>query len=226
GRKAIIYNRLWRPIADGRMKARAPLTESVLEKAFGASRTIVRGVLEYMAAEGYLAVPPYQNAHVIAPAPVETAAALDLLGMAMRHIIGELADRSRRISAGHRKLIALHLEAQEKADKDGDPVAAHLLGIEFLILLAAIHGSALFTDQVARTVVLLTLSLQLYGTFPPPSFYTGFQAGIARALLAGRPREALAEVDAGLDQICGRLRLDGASFYEEGDLAKLLRMGG
>jgi DNA-binding GntR family transcriptional regulator len=204
------------------MKTGAMLAETDLEKLFAVSRTVIRPVLEHMAIEGCLVIPPHKSARVIEPTPDEAEAIFDVLGVVMRHIIGELADPAREITAGQRRMIELHLEAQGQADKAGDPIAAHLLGVEFLVLLAAIHGRVLFTDLIARTIVLETLSLKLYGEFPPPVFYVEFQSSLARAILAGKPQEALAEFDARLARIRGTLKFDTPAQYEEGDLTVLL----
>ncbi|MDR2857504.1 MAG: GntR family transcriptional regulator, partial [Novosphingobium sp.] len=56
GIRALIYSRLWRPIADGRMKTGTPIAESELGEVFKVSRTVSRAVLEYMAAAGCLTI--------------------------------------------------------------------------------------------------------------------------------------------------------------------------
>jgi DNA-binding GntR family transcriptional regulator len=222
GAKARVYNRLWRPIADGRMKTGAKLVEADLEGVFGVSRTVIRSVLEHMAAEGYVAMPFNHSAHVVEPTPEEAMAVFETLGLVMTHIITKLAAPERSLSAQQRQLIELHLSAQSDADKVGEPIAAHLLGVEFLILLAATYGATLFTDLIARTVVLETLSLKAYGQFPPPAWYIAFQTNLTEAIFSRKQDLALTEFNQRLTHIQSTLRFDSAKGYEEDNLIVLL----
>ncbi|MDR2858084.1 MAG: GntR family transcriptional regulator [Novosphingobium sp.] len=217
--KARIYNALWRPIADGRMKAGAVITEGALNETFGVSATISKEVLNHMAGEGYVAASVHKAARVVEPTTAEAVSVLEVLGVVMGHIVRDLARPGRTLSAGQRRLIDMHLKAQGQADEADDAISAHLLGIEFLILLAVLHGSLIFTDLVGRTVVMLTLSLKLHGRFPPPPRHVAFQRRLADAILGHKPEEAVAELDARLADIRGTLVLER---YEEDDIAKLL----
>ncbi|MDR2856959.1 MAG: GntR family transcriptional regulator [Novosphingobium sp.] len=222
GTKASIYNSLWRPIADGRMKTGAKLGESELETIFGVSRTVVRSVLEHMATEGCIATPVNKTAHVLEPSPEDALIAFEVLGLTMVHIIRALCAPSYTFSPAQNKAIDLHFAAQTAADEADDRIGAHLLGVEFLILLAALYDAPLLTDLVSRTVVLETLSLKAYGEFPPPPWYVAFQRGLIDAILDHNPEEAVAEFEERLNHIRGTLRFDDTKNYEEADLGRLL----
>jgi DNA-binding GntR family transcriptional regulator len=222
GVRALIYNRVWRPIADGRMKTGATLGESELEAVFGVSRTVIKSVLEHMTAEGSIVMPMNRSARVIEPTPEEAQAVFEALSIVMHHIVRELSSSSRVLTPHQRRLLDQHLDAQAVADEARDPIAAHLLGSEFLILLAALHGSTLLTDMVSRAVVLQTLSLKLYGRFPPPPRNIAFQRSLVEAILGGKQKEAVTEIGGRLAAIRASLVLDDPKTYEEDDFGKLL----
>jgi DNA-binding GntR family transcriptional regulator len=217
-----VYNRLWRPIADGRMRAGARFNEADLEKVLGASRTTIRAVLEHMAAEGLIDLAPRHTASAHKPSLKEAHQVFDVLGGVMSYIVRELASPDRILSETERRLIDLHLDAQGQAARDGEPIAAHLLGTEFLILLAAIHGVPLLTELIAHMAVLATLALKAYGHFPPPAWYIAFQKALTEAILEHRQDDALAELSQRLAHVRRSLRTDDCTLYEEGDLGVLL----
>jgi DNA-binding GntR family transcriptional regulator len=222
GSKAQIYNRLRRPIADGRMKTGVRLNDTDLQKVFGASRTNIRIVLERLVAQGCVYIAPWQGTRVCEPSPAEVLEVFETLDLAMVHIIKALTAPERLHTPRERQLIEMHLKAQGEADQAGDPIVAHLLGIEFLVLLAALHGATLLTDLVSRTVVLHTLSLKLYGRFPPPPWYVDFQRGLSTAILAYDTDAAIAEFKARHAGIRETIRFDDTRDFEEDDLTELL----
>jgi DNA-binding GntR family transcriptional regulator len=223
GAKAQIYNRLRRPITDGRMKTGVRLDHTDLEKVLGASRANIRAVLERLVAQGCVHVAPWQGTQVYEPSPAEVLEVFETLDLVMVHVISALAAPERQHSPRERQSIELHLKAQAEADQAGDPIVAHLLGIEFLVLLAALHGTTLLTDLVARTIVLHTLSLKLYGRFPPPPWYVDFQQSLCAAILAQDVDAAVAEFRERHANIRETIRFDGARDFEEDDLSALLK---
>jgi DNA-binding GntR family transcriptional regulator len=222
GIRGQIYNGLWQSIASGRMKSGAKLPESTLEQIYGVSRTLTRSVLEYLFAQGAVILPPNHICQVAKPAPEEAQAVFESLGVAMVHIVRALSSSARSLTPEHRRLLELHVKAQTEADEADDLLNAHLLGMEFLILLAALHGVTLLTDLVTRTALLLTLSLKLYGKFPPPAWHVAFQRHLIGHILAHRQEEAVAEFERRQEYLKDTLRLNNPAEYELDDLVALL----
>ncbi|MDR2240049.1 MAG: GntR family transcriptional regulator [Zoogloeaceae bacterium] len=222
GAKAQVYNQLWRPIAEGRLKPGAKLYEGVIREAVGVSRHIVYGVLQQMASEGCVTLPFNKTPHVAKPSPQEAQDVFETLGVVMVHIVRELSQPARTITAEEHRLLEQHVKMQAEADEANDLITAHLLGIEFLILLASIHGVTLLTEVVARAVVLLTLSLKLYGKFPPPPWHVAFQSNLIDAIFTHRTDEAVREFEERRTGMRNTLRFHGGEHYEHDDLAVLL----
>ncbi|MDR2215292.1 MAG: GntR family transcriptional regulator [Nevskiaceae bacterium] len=220
GVKALIYNWLWRGIADGRMEAGAQISETELEQLFGVSRTVTRSVLEHMAMEGYVDITPHQTSRVHEPSPKEARDVFEVLHATMTHIVRELSAPTRTLPLRQRRLIEMHLNAQTQVDEDAS--AAHLLGIEYLILLAAIHDVPAFTELTTRAVLVKTLSLRVYGQFPSPAWYTAFQHGLTDAILARRQDAALAEFHQRHAHIRATLRFDDVGEDDEDEPVAVL----
>jgi DNA-binding GntR family transcriptional regulator len=222
GVKATIYSRLWRPIADGRVKTGLKIVDAELERVFGFSRPVTRSVLENMAGEGYVTIQANRTPFVAELTPEQAFGVFETLKCAMTYIVHELASPSRKLTSEQRGLLDLHLKAQSAADEAGERIDAHLLGVEFLVLLAAIHGVTLLTDLVARAIVLETLALKAYGEFPPPPWYVAFQRELLEKIFAHNPAEAVAVFNARLEHVRGTLRISVTKAYEHDDLAHLL----
>ncbi|MDR2856314.1 MAG: GntR family transcriptional regulator [Novosphingobium sp.] len=220
GVEARIYNRLWRLIVEGRLKPGAKLREEVIGKTFGVSRTITRKVLQIMEQEGGIHLPLKRGAYVAKPAPGDAAAVFEALDMTMTHIIARLADSATAITSGHRDLIAQHIAAQAEADASGNLVTAHLMGTDFLVLLAAIHGNPVITGLTDRMFMCQALTMTLYGQYVLDPHRTAFQRKLADAIFAHRQDEAIAIFRERYREHEQSLCLDDTG--EEADLAAIL----
>jgi DNA-binding GntR family transcriptional regulator len=222
GAKAQIYSQLWRSIAEGRLAPGTKLYEGTVRRVFNVSRPLVYSVLQQMSAEGSVTLPFNKTPHITQPSPQRVHDVFEVIEVVMSHVIRELSASSRRISADQRRLLEQHIKAQAEADSAGDSAASHLLELEFMILLAAIHGVASLTDVVARAMVLQTLALKLYGKFPLPPWRADFQREMADAILTHRTQAAMRLFEERHGWLREGLQFNKGSRYERGDLATLL----
>jgi DNA-binding GntR family transcriptional regulator len=162
GIEARIYDRLWRGIIAGKLKAGAKLREDVICDAFGVSRTVVRKVLVIMEQEGIVSLPPNHGAFVASPSPASVRAVVEVYHMQMAYILQELARPNRRLDEADRSLIEMHIAAQAEAEASGEFVTSRLLTGEFYVLLTAVHGNEILTQLAANLFTRYAMGLLLY----------------------------------------------------------------
>jgi DNA-binding GntR family transcriptional regulator len=222
GAKAQVYNQLWRPLAEGRFTPGAKLHEGIIRGALGVSRPLVYGVLQQMSAEGSVTLPFNKTPRVTKPSPQMAGDVFETIGVAMSHVIRALAASDQGISAEQRQLIQQHARAQAEAEAAEDHVASRMLGMEFMILLAAIHGVASLTDLISRMMVLQTLSLKQYGKFPPPFPRVEFHSKLMKAIYAHQTDEAVRIFEERHNWMRSELQFQPGARPGHGDLATLL----
>jgi DNA-binding GntR family transcriptional regulator len=207
------------------MKIGTEIGASTLNRLMDASPVIARDVLERMTCEGYLATSLYQRPRIVSPSPDQARAAFETLGLVVTHVIRQFSAADKTLSPDERELIETHLKVQDAADEAGERIDAHLLAIEFPILLAAIHGVAALTEMVAAQCVMLTLSLKTWSQFPPPACHAAPQRALATAILEHRTDDARAAFSQGHARLLDTLRFDTPENYEADDLESLLEQG-
>jgi DNA-binding GntR family transcriptional regulator len=192
GIEAQIYDRLWRLILEGALKPGIKLPEEILGQIFAVSRTVTRKVLQIMEQEGGIHLPFNRGAWVATPSPADVPAVFGALNMAMTYVISGLAAPATTISPHHRELIAQHIDTQLAADEAGDPVAADLLGTNFFVLLAAIHGNTVVTELADRMFMRQALIQRLYQRYALPPQCAAVQRKLADAIFVHRTNDAVA----------------------------------
>lgn len=162
GVEAAIYDRLWRSIVEGKLKAGVKLREDVIGEVFSVSRTPVRKVLVILEQEGMVCLPPNHGAYVATISPTEARDAYEAMLMSMVHIVSKLSEADFKLTAHDRDLIERHIAAQAEAEERGDFAASRLLSAEYSILLALIHGNTILTDLISNLAARLTMATVLY----------------------------------------------------------------
>jgi DNA-binding GntR family transcriptional regulator len=109
----------------------------------------------------------------------------EALDMAVTHVIGRLADPAATLQASQREMIEQHIRMQSDAELEGDRFAIRLLGGDFLVLLAVIHGNAVFTQLIDKM-------LTLYQHHLMPPTHAGAQRRLLDAILDHRCDDAVA----------------------------------
>lgn len=162
GIEAKIYDRLWRTMAERKLRPGTKLREDVIGDAFGVSRTVVRKILIILEQEGVVDLPVNRGAFVTTPTATDAQAIHEAFAMVVSHLIGQLVAPDAELSAEQQALLDEHIEAQTSADVAGDVISGHVLAGEFWILLAAIHGNAILAHLVARLFIQYVFALILF----------------------------------------------------------------
>jgi DNA-binding GntR family transcriptional regulator len=215
GAKAKVYGLLWRSLAEGRIKPGTKLREKLIREQTDISRMLIISVFQQLAAEGIVVFPMNKSPYVAKPTPREAMDVLTALDLCMSHVIWELSAQSRQIPDEQRDWINQHLQTMTD-----DIATAHLLESELLILLGVVCGNILLTEQIARAVVLRTLSLKLYSEFPPPPRSFASWRNLVDAIFAHRPEAALREYEARALELRRSMRF-GLSYHEYQDIGKV-----
>ena len=220
GIEAQIYDRVWRAIVEGKLKCGGKLREDVIGGVFGVSRTVVRKVMVIMEQEGIVYLPPNLGAYVATPTPEATRAVLEAVHMMMTYIIKALGAPDREWTSEQRHLFDLHIAAQAEADSAGDFVTSRLLTGEYYVLLAAIYGNEILTQQAAHLFTRYVMGLSLYQVALLAPARAASQRQIVDHLIAGEAEAAGAIVMANFAEVERSLRFTTED--EDNDLKAIL----
>ncbi|MBS0346102.1 MAG: GntR family transcriptional regulator [Proteobacteria bacterium] len=215
-RDETIYAHLHAAICDSRLLPGTRLPEDTLADTFGASRTIIRKVLQRLAHEGLIDIRPNRGAQIAEPSVPE---ARDIF--ATRRILecGALAEMSGKVGAQDliklRDLIAQEDDAQHK----GDRAAAIRLSGDFHIQLVALAGNNVLSQLVSQLIARSSLIIATYGSPISVTCRHSEHEKILELLAANAFEEAIAWMNEHLTTIERSLRWD----QENVDLQAVLR---
>ncbi|MBI1776532.1 MAG: GntR family transcriptional regulator [Proteobacteria bacterium] len=158
-RSQFVYEALRRAIIEQALLPGDKLPEDVIGERFGVSRTIVRGVLGRLNAQGLVDLRPNRGATVAHPSLDEAFDIFEARRSLERDVVRRLAGRVTRDD-----LIALeaHVALEEAAREHGGVESIRLSG-EFHIILAERAGNAVIARYVNELVSRCSLILALYG---------------------------------------------------------------
>ena len=198
-----VYAGLRRAIIEQALAPGDKLPEDAIGRSFGVSRTLVRGALARLEAEGLVRLQANRGAEVASPTLEEAADIFEIRRCLELEAVGRLAGRATEADIAR---LEAHLE-EEEAAVDGDAARSIRLTGEFHILLAALAGSTVLLGYVSGLVSRCSLILALYGR--PHSAECGVREH--RALIEALRRHdrpaALALMASHLDDVAGRARL-------------------
>ncbi|MGO4834304.1 GntR family transcriptional regulator [Rhizobiaceae sp. 2RAB30] len=213
GVEAEVYNDLWNAVIERKLKPGAKIEELVLSEIYGVSRTVVRKVLVIMEQEGIVSLPLNRGAYVASPSFRDAQELLEATTAMLATIVEELAMHPDRITAEHRRKLAEHSRAQQKAETEQDPNSSLRLLLEYLLLLAVIHANRLMAGTVERTGNRLAVALSLFQGAPAPGSRAEFSETLTLNILEGQHAKAVAHLRAFCDALSRTLRphiADGA----------------
>lgn len=220
GVEAQIYDRIWRAVVEGKLKSGTKLREEVLTETFGVSRTIVRKVLIILEQEGIAHLPLNRGAYVATPSATSARAVLEAFHMVASYIARELGSPGRLLTESERDLFDLHIRAQAEAEGANDFVTSRLLTGEFYVLMAAVHGNEILTQQASNLFTRYLMGLSLYQV-PHQHFpRAAIQREIVDLLAEGKADEAEARVLANFTAVERTLRFEAVD--EIADLREIL----
>lgn len=215
-RDEAIYAHLHAAICDSRLLPGTRLPEDTLADTFGASRTIIRKVLQRLAHEGLIDIRPNRGAQIAEPSVPE---ARDIF--ATRRILecGALAEMSGKIGAQDLATLKALIAQEDEAQHKGDRAAAIRLSGDFHIQLVALAGNNVLSQLVSQLIARSSLIIATYGSPISVTCRHSEHEKILELLAANAIDEAIAWMNEHLTTIERSLRWD----QENGDLQAVLR---
>jgi len=205
--ESLIYERIWSALLDGRLPPGTKLPEEEIGDAFRVSRTVVRRVLVIMEQQRIVTLQHNRGAYVTVPGEAMVHDTLEVLRLIGGHALHRLSHTTD--TAAH-ELIRRHQAAQQQADA-ANPGASRRLAVEFLILLAHLHGNDPL-DAIQRShAMLLGLALLAHQDATLIPAYHVDQQTILTALTAGDGDRAVTALDLYLSRIGDSLNFSGYS---------------
>jgi DNA-binding GntR family transcriptional regulator len=195
-----IYRALRHAIIEQALEPGAKLPEDAIGERFGASRTIVRHALGQLAAEGLVELRRNRGATVATPSWDEARDIFDVRLGLERLVVSRL---SGRLTAEHIKRLNAHVDEEERARGNDEPLSIRL-ATEFHILLAEMTGSPVLTRYVSENASRCGLTLALYSRPHSSECAVSEHRAIIAALANGDADGATALMDEHLEAVAGR----------------------
>ncbi|MBS0340270.1 MAG: GntR family transcriptional regulator [Proteobacteria bacterium] len=213
-----VYEAVSRALLSGKLRPGAPLRERALAEALGCTRGAVRKVLTRMGAEKRLVLEHNRGAFV--PNPSEE----DMRGIyRARRIVesGLISSLWGRLTREQGAALHKHVQAEQKAFKEGRREDAFRLAGDFHLLLAQTAGSDELLSYMQRLVSNTELYKALFDSVEAASCAPREHEEIIDALAGPSLQRALDLAMAHLDELEQRV-IAGARAERESDLAQIL----
>lgn len=159
GMQSIIHDRIWDSILNGELKPGSKVPELQIGAAFNVSRTIVRNVLIVMEQEEIISLPPNRGAYIALHTPEKVKQAFEATLVAARHIARTLADNHAKISTDSRNRLNQHVQFEVPEMLARNPNSHTRFGMEFLLLIAAVHGNTMLLRLLERATSIILVAL-------------------------------------------------------------------
>jgi DNA-binding GntR family transcriptional regulator len=199
-RAGLIYRALRHAIIEQALPPGAKLPEDAIGERFGASRTIVRGALGQLAAEGLVELRRNRGAAVATPAWEDARDTFDVRLGLERLVMSRLAGR---LAPEEIKKLEAHVDEEERARGNNEPLSIRL-ATEFHILLAQMTGSAVLARYVSEVSSRCGLILALYSRPHSSECAVNEHRAVIAALAAGDANGASALMEEHLEAVASR----------------------
>ncbi|MCT8176742.1 GntR family transcriptional regulator [Variovorax sp. CY25R-8] len=217
-----VYAAVSKALLSGKLRPGTPLRERALAEALGCTRGAVRKVLARLGSEKRLVLEHNRGAFVPNPS-IE-----DMRGTYRARRIVEAGLVTALFGQLAREQVATlrkHVQAEQKAFKEGRREDAVRLAGDFHLLLAQMAGSEELLSYIGRLIANTELYKALYDSAEAASCAPREHEQIIDALTAGKSLDkALAVALEHLDELERRV-IAGAAAEQETDLATLLNGG-
>ena len=217
-----VYAAVSKALLSGKLRPGTPLRERALAEALGCTRGAVRKVLARLGSEKRLVLEHNRGAFVPNPS-IE-----DMRGTYRARRIVEAGLVTTLFGQLAREQVATlrkHVQAEQKAFKEGRREDAVRLAGDFHLLLAQMAGSDELLSYIGRLIANTELYKALYDSAEAASCAPREHEQIIDALTAGKSLDkALAVALEHLDELERRV-IAGAAAEQETDLATLLNGG-
>jgi DNA-binding GntR family transcriptional regulator len=217
-----VYAAVSKALLSGKLRPGTPLRERALAEALGCTRGAVRKVLARLGSEKRLVLEHNRGAFVPNPSIEDMRGTYRARRIVEAGLVTTLFGQlSREQVATLRK----HVQAEQKAFKEGRREDAVRLAGDFHLLLAQMAGSEELLSYIGRLIANTELYKALYDSAEAASCAPREHEQIIDALTAGKSLDkALAVALEHLDELERRV-IAGAAAEQETDLATLLNGG-
>ncbi len=198
-----IHRALRRAIIEQALTPGLKLPEDVIGERYGVSRTIVRTVLERLAAEGLVELRQNRGASVARPTLEEARDVFSVRTSMERLVVETLCGR---LDADGEARLRAHVAEEESAHSRDGPESIRLAG-EFHTLLATLSGNQLLARYVGELVSRCSLILALYGRPHSSDCAVVEHLALIDALRRGDRETAARLMDEHLEAVMGRALL-------------------
>ena len=199
-----VYQGLRRAIMESVLRPGTKLPEDAVGESFGVSRTIVRGVLTRLAAEGLVSQQPNKRAAVAEPSLEEARDLFRVRRGLERTVVEILAGRLTRDQVA--RLMA-HVDAEDRVHGRDGPASIRLAG-EFHTLMAQMTGNEILARYVNEVVSRGSLVLALYGRPHSSECAVNEHRELIRAIADGEVERAVGMMDEHLAAVASRALLE------------------
>jgi DNA-binding GntR family transcriptional regulator len=158
-RSSAVYAGLRRAIIEQALSPGDKLPEDAIGESFNVSRTLVRGALMRLAAEGLVEQRRNKGATVASPSLADARDIFDVRRQLEDLVVQRL---SKRLTAEQAAQLKAHVQQEQRAKGQDGPESIRLAG-EFHLLLAEMTGNGLLARYVGEVVSRSSLILALYG---------------------------------------------------------------
>ena len=218
-----VYGAVSKALLSGKLRPGTPLRERALAEALGCTRGAVRKVLARLGSEKRLVLEHNRGAFVPNPSIDDMRGIYRARRIVEAGLVTTLfGNLSREQVATLRK----HVQAEQKAFKEGRREDSIRLAGDFHLLLAQMAGSDELLSYIQRLISNTELYKALYDSAEAASCAPREHEQIIEALTTGKSLDkALAVAMEHLDELEQRV-IAGAAAEQEVDLATLLNGGG
>lgn len=223
GVQALIHDRIWNALLDGKLRPGTKLPEEQIGMIFKVSRTVVRKVLIVMEQEGIVSLPLNRGAYVVTPTPEKIQDVLEAMRLVACYIVEKLAVDYKHLSRADKARLADHSAAQNAALEEQDSHAVRRLSLEFLLLLADIHRNKIFASLQEQAMSHVVMAMLLNQGRPSERVLQEIQVSILEFITGGKGADARRAMDKYVDVI--RESLNRVSSENGMDLQSILSEG-
>ncbi|MDQ8022302.1 MAG: GntR family transcriptional regulator [Moraxellaceae bacterium] len=194
-------------MADGALRPGTKLSEDVIGKHFKVSRTVVRGALNVLQRDHLIDRQRNRGAFVAEPTVAEARELLDARNLLELSIVERAAQHAQTADLDRLEALTHEEEAIHNAT---DEAAKTRLSGHFHVELAALARNGVLQELLEKVVARIALVSALYGEDRSNKCGAHDHRAIVAAMRRGDVAAARAEMQAHLDDIAQRIRLNGA----------------
>jgi DNA-binding GntR family transcriptional regulator len=200
-----IVQALTKQIVEHRLAPGMKLVEQKLADHFGVSRTLVRQALYQLANQRLIVLEPARGAFVAAPSIEEASQVFEVRRMLEAQMTRHFAEQA---TPEQIQALREHVAQEREAIDSGDaPGRIELLG-DFHVRMAELMGNQVLADLLSDLISRCALITLMYQSTHAAQESNDDHVRIVQALAKGDVAQAVAEMDAHLQQVFSNLKLE------------------